>query len=183
MYCDMFTDSGGWTLVWSYRFTSYQDFNTLDNAVTPHPSWTSLLDLIPPGSVVNVQISTTPPITEYSKGALEFSKWKLIGDEILVKCNINHWISCKPGGGSFVEFRNGTMTCKNVKNVVSKCLDTAPDGFVKRNLGPALKLGDSYFYQWDGNKLASKPFHNPCSTGAFNHKTGVGNAGGNVFVR
>ncbi len=38
LYCDMVTEDGGWTLVWSYGFTNYGSFDTGSNAVEPIPS-------------------------------------------------------------------------------------------------------------------------------------------------
>ena len=41
VYCDMETHGGGWTLVYSYTFTSYDNFDVGENAVTPRPNWPS----------------------------------------------------------------------------------------------------------------------------------------------
>ena len=38
LYCDMETEDGGWTLVWSYGFTDYASFQSGPNAVQPIPS-------------------------------------------------------------------------------------------------------------------------------------------------
>ena len=35
----METDGGGWTLVWSYHFSKYYNFQDGRNAITPRPNW------------------------------------------------------------------------------------------------------------------------------------------------
>src|SRR5262245_52916124 len=54
VYCNMTVAGGGWTLVWSYGFTNYNNFTNNNNAVTPRPSWA-----YPSGQ--GTPMSTTPP--------------------------------------------------------------------------------------------------------------------------
>ena len=68
-YCDMETDGGRWTLVWSYTFTNYSFFRFYSNAVTPRPSW-------PAKPEVDVSISIKPPLNETDYNAMNFSQWK-----------------------------------------------------------------------------------------------------------
>ena len=90
----MGTDGGGWTLVYSYTFTNYNSFTSTSNAVTPRPNW--------PASDANVLTSTTPPLSESSRGAVDWNVWNDIGKEFMVKSNINDWVACQPNGGSIV---------------------------------------------------------------------------------
>jgi len=95
-YCKMDTDGCGWTLVWSYMFTDYQNFANKANAITPRPNR-------PAASSVNLLVSTTPPSHETDYKAVNFSLWKQLGKEFLVKSNMNNWMLCLPETGSLVE--------------------------------------------------------------------------------
>ena len=39
VYCDLATSGGGWTLVYTYGFENYNDFDNINNAVSPVPTW------------------------------------------------------------------------------------------------------------------------------------------------
>ena len=98
VYCEMDTDGGGWTLAWSYTFTDYGNFANTSNELTPRPDWSATAD-------VDVLVSTTPPSHDTDYNAVKFSLWKQLGSEFLVKSNINNWLVCVPGTGSFVEWQ------------------------------------------------------------------------------
>jgi len=129
-YCDQQTDGGGWTLVWSYTFTAYSSFTSSANAVTPRPSWSA--------SEANTRVSTMVPLSETDYEAMNFTLWRTIGKEFLIKCNIHNWITCKEGNGSLVQWKSGSITCKLVKQVSKQCAGVVPKLLTMHSYGPYL---------------------------------------------
>ena len=133
-YCDQQTDGGVWTLVWSYTFIAYSNFTSGANAVTPRASW-------PASPAPSTPVSTTVPYE-----AINFSLWRTIGKEFLIKSNINNWIACKEGTGSLVQWKAEPITCQVVKQVSKLCPGVVPTWFWSYNYGPYLQAGSMYYF-------------------------------------
>ena len=170
----METHGRGWTLVYSYTFTNYNRFRSSGNAVTPRPNW--------PASRANVPISNTPPLSESSLGAVDWNVSKDIGKEFMVKSNINDWVVCQPSGGSIVTKKQGSLSCINVKNVALSCSGVTPNRIYWRSYGPVLHAS-SFYYYFDGYTQNDWPTHDPCGKNSQNHKKGVSNPGGQIYLR
>ena len=170
----METHGGGWSLVYSYTFTNYNSFTSASNAVTPRPNW--------PAVDANVPISTTPPLNESSLGAVDWVIWKEIGQEFMVKSTINDWLVCQPVVGSIVAEKDGSISCQNVKNVAKACSDVVPFKIKWKPRGAQLLASGSY-YKFEGDTRVYRPTHDPCGQGIANHKTGVENPGGQIYLR
>ena len=174
VYCDQQTDVGGWTLVYSYTFTAYSSFTSSANAVTPRPTWTA--------SGANTRVSTTVPLSETHYEAMNFALWRTIGNEFLIKSNINNWVACKEGTGSIVQQKAGSITCKLVKQVSSKCAGVVPNSLTLHSNGPQISASSLYYY-FDGSTANNWPTHDPCGTNKENQLKGVANPHGNIFIR
>ncbi len=176
-YCDQQTDGGGWTLVYSYTFTDYSNFNTGANSVTPRPTWLG-------GTEKNTRVSTTVPLNETHYEAMNFTLWRTIGKEFLVKSNINNWIACNEGTGSMVLEKTGSISCKLVKQVSNQCTGVVPNSLKVYGNGQSLDIShwDRRFYFFDATYY-SWPVHDPCGKSQANQLKGVANPHGNIFIR
>ena len=174
VYCDMETHGGGWSLVYSYTFTNYSNFTSITNAVTPRPDW--------PTPNANVPISTTPPLSESSLGAVDWNLWKDIGEDFMVRSNINNWLVCQPNNGSIVAMKSGSINCQNIKNMTTVCSGEAPIKTRWWSRQPILRAL-SNFYAFDGSIGSGWPAHDPCSMKSNNQKKEVSKPGGQIYLR
>ena len=126
--------------------------------------------------------STTPPLSESSLGAVDWNLWKEIGKEFMIKSNINDWVVCQPNGGSIVAKKDGSTSCQNTKNVATACSGVAPHKINWYSRGPSLDAS-SHFYYFDGGTGSHSPTHDPCGRNGNNHKKGVSNPSGQIYLR
>ena len=142
-------------------------------AVSPRPTWPKTVsDPVPE--------STTPPSDMQQYGALEYSLWKNIGEEFMIKASVNNWIACVPDTGvSFTQWQlGGFLTCRMIRVITSVCT-TLPAGsnnfkLMEWNYGPSIvKVGGSFFYYFDMDKSSHWPVRDPCGDNQFtNHLPG-----------
>ena len=171
--------------MWSYTFTYYEYFTASSNAVTPRPNW-------PTNWREDVSISTTPPLSELDYNAMDFSLWKRIGRQVLIKSNINNWLICDPGTGSLVDWQEGSVNCQITKRVTDKCLETPAPSSISLSdrfrCGPVLLTSsfwiDAYYY-FDGCTKKDWPINDPCgvTSGQWVYMKNVENPHGNIFIR
>ena len=168
--------------MWSYTFTRYNRFTDASNAITPRPNWQ--LDL----AVVDVPISTTPPLSETDYNAINFSQWKQLGRRVLIKSNINNWLICHPGTGSLVDWQDGDVSCQIVKYFTKHCNGTsAPSKFTRsQGYGPfffSSHYWSGAYYYFDGYTGSQFPAHDPCGTKGGYQVKNVVNPHGNIYIR
>ena len=78
---------------------------------------------------------------------------------------------------------SGSISCKHVKKIVGNCTDTiGPDEVMWEGSGPVLK-GSRSIYRFDGSTSQWFPTHNSCKASTKNHKQGVPDPYGQIFIK
>ena len=115
---------------------------------------------------------------------MDFALWRTIGNQVLIKSNINNWIACKEGSGSIVRQGAGSLSCKLVKQVSTKCSGVLPKSLsVHDDDGPYLGTPSGIYYFFEGNTRSEWPIHDPCGASNANQLKDVANPHGNLFIR
>ena len=173
-----FTSVGGWTLVLSYSFTNYSLFRDRSNAITPRTNWPVWFY-----KYVHVPVSSTPSLNETYYKAVNFSLWKKLGRQILIKSNINNWLVSDPGNGSVVNWQDGDINCMIIKYVTNTCKETSAPSFFGSGLGfgPIFFIHSCYY---NSNNLTEYdwPVSDPCGKGELDQLNGVAEPRGNIFI-
>jgi hypothetical protein len=100
------------------------------------------------------------------------------------RSNINDWYICKPDVGSLVGKKNGSISCQHVQKIVDNCTDNIPDRIVWEDSGPVLIAKDNLsIYRFDGSTSEGFPTHNSCKASTKNHKKGVPDPYGQIFIK
>ena len=126
---------------------------------------------------MHVPVSTTPSLNETEYNAVNFSLWKKLGRQILIKSNTNNWLVCDPGNGRMVDWQDGRLAgredwqdgdinCMIIKHVTNTCKETpAPSFFGSRiGFGPIF-FTHSCYYNFDTLTEYDRPVRDPCGKG------------------
>ena len=116
-------------------------------------------------------------------GAMDFSLWREIGTDFLVKSNINNWISCSEDGGSLVTQIEGGLNCKVEKIIVpGLCEQVKPYRLAMQGGGPALYASDFYYY-FETAMNTYWPVADPCGRKSTNHLEDMNDPSGWIYIR
>ena len=160
------------------RYNSPSSFTSGSNYLTPSPNWS-----YKPNNL-DRPISTTPPSSESDKGSVNFGLWKELGKDILVKNNINNWITCSENGGSIVDNRSGPISCNVTKVIVEgQCEDVVPFVIEKHGASVSLSAQSGMYYNLYTGDSSSWPVSDPCGAGGQRQLTEVEEPGGWLYVR
>ena len=157
------------------------DLGSPGNAVSPRVTWPVTL---PAKEDELVAASTTPPSHLQQYGALNFPLWQNIGEEFMVKSNVNNWIACTPNTGSFSRWIEGSINCRMIKSITSICpnLPNEAFSFGISPTGPAVRA-KKLFYYFESDPATKYPAHDPCGlTQANNNLPGI-HPEGQIWLR